>query len=227
MAAMSPLRRRMIEDMTVRNLSPATQRSYVSAVAKFSRHFGCSPDRLGLEEVRAFQVHLVAGGISWPALNQIVCALRFFYGVTLGQGTVPERIPYAREPRKLPVVLSADEVVSFLEAVPSLKSRAALTTAYAAGLRTSEVVGLRVEDVDSARGVIAVRCGKGGKDRHVMLSRQLLGILRTYWRLGLSGILCAGPVDHHARTNLSSNMMANWVFASPHSRGDIFHSAAV
>src|SRR5829696_1157998 len=111
--------------MTVRNLSPATQRSYVSAVAKFSRHFGCSPDRLGLEEVRAFQVHLVAGGISWPALNQIVCALRFFYGVTLGQGTVPERIPYAREPRKLPVVLSADEVVSFLEAVPSLKSRAA------------------------------------------------------------------------------------------------------
>src|SRR4051794_6619958 len=136
MAAISPLRQRMIEDMTVRNLSPATQRSYVSAVAKFSRHFGCSPDRLGLEEVRAFQVHLVAGGISWPALNQIVCALRFFYGVTLGQGTVPERIPYAREPRKLPVVLSADEVVSFLEAV-SLKSRAALTTAYAAGLRLS------------------------------------------------------------------------------------------
>ena len=118
MAAISPLRQRMIEDMTVRNLSPATQRSYVSA-----GHFGCSPDRLGLEEVRAFQVHLVAGGISWPALNQIVCALRFFDGVTLGQGTMPERIPYAREPRKLPVVLSADEVVSFLEAVPSLKSR--------------------------------------------------------------------------------------------------------
>jgi integrase/recombinase XerD len=183
MTAISPLRRRMIEDMTVRNLSPATQRSYVSAVAKFSRHFGCSPDRLGLEEVRAFQVHLVAGGISWPALNQIVCALRFFYGVTLGQATLPDRIPYAREPRKLPVVLSADEVVAFLEAIPSLKSRAALTTAYAAGLRTSEVVGLRVEDVDSARGVIAVRCGKGAKDRHVMLSPQLLGILRTYWRL--------------------------------------------
>src|SRR5215210_1741651 len=183
MTAISPLRRRMIEDMTVRNLSPATQRSYVSAVAKFSRHFGCSPDRLGLEEVRAFQVHLVAGGISWPAPNQIVCALRFFYGVTLGQGTLPERIPYAREPRKLPVVLSADEVVAFLEAIPSLKSRAALTTAYAAGLRTSEVVGLRVEDVDSARGVIAVRGGKGGKDRHVMLSPQLLGILRAYWRL--------------------------------------------
>jgi integrase/recombinase XerD len=183
MAAMSPLRRRMIEDMTVRNLSPATQRSYVSAVAKFSRHFGHSPDRLDLEDVRAFQVYLVSTGISWPALNQIVCALRFFYGVTLGEATIPERIPYAREPRKLPVVLSADEVVAFLEAVPSLKSRAALTTAYAAGLRTSEVVGLRVEDIDSARGVIAVRGGKGGKDRHVMLSPQLLGILRAYWRL--------------------------------------------
>src|SRR5579864_3633032 len=98
MTEMSPLRRRMIEDMTVRNLSPATQRSYVHAVAKFSRYFGCSPDRLDLEDVHAFQVHLVATGISWPALNQTVCALRFFYGVTLGQAMVPERIAYAREP---------------------------------------------------------------------------------------------------------------------------------
>jgi integrase/recombinase XerD len=99
MAEMSPLRRRMIEDMTVRNLSPATQRSYVHAVSKFSRYFGRSPDRLDLEDVRAFQLHLVANGISWPALNQTVCALRFFYGVTLGHGEIPERIPYAREPR--------------------------------------------------------------------------------------------------------------------------------
>ena len=183
MAEMSPLRRRMIEDMTVRNLSPATQRSYVHAVAKFSRFFGRSPDRLDLEDVRAFQVHLVAGGISWPALNQTVCALRFFYGVTLGQAELPERIPYAREPRKLPVVLSADEVVRFLEAVPSLKYRAALTTAYAAGLRASEAASLKVADIDSSRMVIRVEQGKGGKDRYVMLSAQLLGILRTYWRL--------------------------------------------
>jgi site-specific recombinase XerD len=138
---------------------------------------------LGLEDVRAFQVHLVAKGISWPALNQTVCALRFFYGVTLGHGEIPERIPYAREPRKLPVVLSADEVVRFREAVPSLKARAALTTAYAAGLRASEAVGLKVGDVDSGRMVIRVEHGKGGKDRYVMLSAQLLGILRTYWRL--------------------------------------------
>jgi integrase/recombinase XerD len=183
MAEISPLRRRMIEDMTVRNLSPATQRSYVHAVAKFSRYFGRSPERLGLEDVRAFQVHLVSTAISWPALNQTVCALRFFYGVTLGHAEIPERIPYAREPRKLPVVLSADEVVRFLEAVPGLKTRTALTTAYAAGLRTSEAVGLRIDDIDSGRMVIRIRHGKGGKDRYVMLSAQLLGILRTYWRL--------------------------------------------
>ena len=99
---------------------------HISAVSKFSRYFGKSPERLGLEDVRAFQVHLVSTGVSWPGLNQIVCALRFFYGVSLGDADVPERIPYARAPRKLPVVLSADEVVLFLESVSSLKSRAAL-----------------------------------------------------------------------------------------------------
>ncbi len=183
MAELSPLRRRMIDDMTVRNLSPATQRSYIYAVTKFSRYFQRSPDRLGLEDVQAFQVYLVSTGISWPALNQTVCALRFFYGVTLGRGEIPERIAYAREPRKLPVVLNADEVVRFLEAVPSLKARTALTTAYAAGLRASEAVGLKVGEIDSGRMVIRVEHGKGGKDRYVMLSAQLLGILRTYWRL--------------------------------------------
>ena len=183
MAELSPLRRRMVEDMTIRNLSPATQRSYISAVSKLSRHFGRSPDRLDVEDIRAFQVHLAGTGISWPGLNQIVCALRFFYGVTLGRTDIPELIPYAREPHKLPVVLSADEVVRFLQAVSGLKSRAALATAYAAGLRAAEVASLRVADIDSARGVIHVRHGKGGKDREAMLSPQLLAVLRTYWRL--------------------------------------------
>ena len=165
MADLSPLRRRMIEDMTVRdmtvrNLSPATQRSYISAVSKLSRYFGRSPDRLELEDVRAFQVHLVSTGISWPALNQIVCALRFFYGVTLGEALIPERIPYARQPLKLPVVLSADEVVQFLEAVSSLKSRAALTTAYAAGLRASEVAGLRIETAPAVSSRCATARGR-------------------------------------------------------------------
>ncbi|MEY9558852.1 integrase [Sinorhizobium fredii] len=183
-AAVNPLRRRMIDDMTLRNLSPATQRSYLHAVTKFSRYFGRSPDRLGLEDVRAFQVYLVSQGVSWPALNQTVCALRFFYGVTLDRAEIPERIAYARTPRKLPAILSADEVVRFLEAVPSLKARTALTTAYAAGLRASEAVSLKVADIDSQRMVIQVRHGKGAKDRTVMLSPQLLGILRTLLAAG-------------------------------------------
>jgi site-specific recombinase XerD len=173
----------MIDDMTVRNLSPATQRSYIHGVAKFSRYFGRSPDRLDIEDVRAYQVYLVSQGISWPSLNQTVCALRFFYGVTLGRNEMPERIAYAREPRKLPLILGADEVVRFLEAVPSLKTRTALTTAYGAGLRASEAVSLKVADIDSSRMLIQVRHGKGAKDRSVMLSAQLLAILRTYWRL--------------------------------------------
>ena len=183
MTEISPLRRRMIDDMTIRNLSPATQRSYLHAVAKFSRYFGQSPDRLGLEDVRAFQVHLVSSGISWPALNQTVCALRFFYGVTLDHHEIPERIAYARTPAKLPIVLNDDEIVRFLEAVPSLKTRTALTTAYAAGLRASETVHLKVSNIDGERGVIRVEHGKGGKDRNVMLSEQLLNILRVYWKL--------------------------------------------
>ena len=183
MATMSPLRRRMIEDMTIRNLSPATQQSYIHAVSKFSRYFGRSPEKLTLEDVRTYQVHLASMAVSWGSLNQAVCALRFFYGVTLGQATIPERIPYAREPCKLPTVLSADEIVRFLEAVSSLKSRVALTTAYAAGLRVSEVVALKLRDIDSDRRVIRIENGKGGKERYVMLSAPLLGILRSYWRL--------------------------------------------
>ena len=183
MGEMSPLRRRMIEDMTVRNLAPATQQSYLYAVARFSRHFARSPDRLGLEHVRAYQVHLAAQKRSWSHINQASCALRFFYGVTLGRSEVLAGIVSAREPQKLPVVLSADEIVQFLEAVPGLRNRAALTTAYGAGLRVGEVSRLRLADIDSGRKVIRIEQGKGGKDRYVMLSAQLLQILRAYWRL--------------------------------------------
>lgn len=118
MAEISPLRRRMIDDMMIRNLSPATQQSYLYVIAKFSRHFGHSPDRLGLKEVRAYQLHLIAQQRSWAHINQAVSALRFFYSVTLGRTDALERIVAAREPQKLPVVLSADEIVRFLEAVP-------------------------------------------------------------------------------------------------------------
>ncbi len=183
MAQMTALRRRMIDDMTLRNLSPATQQSYVYAVAKFSRFFGRSPDQLGVEEVRAYQIHLAGRGLSWPHLNQVSCALRFFFGVTLGRKDVVDRIVSAKEPKKLPIVLSSEEVVRFLQAVPGLRSRAALTTAYSAGLRVSEVAALKVDDLDSSRMVIRVAQGKGGKDRYVMLSPPLLAILRAYWRL--------------------------------------------
>jgi integrase/recombinase XerD len=162
MAQMTPLRRQMLDDMTVRNLSPATQQSYVYAVAKFSRFFARSPDQLGIEEVRAYQIHLAGLGWSWSHINQVSCALRFFYGVTLGRPEAFDRIARAKEPRKLPVVLSADEVVRFLQAVPGLRNRAALTTAYGAGLRVSEVATLMIGDIDSRRMVIRVEHGKGG-----------------------------------------------------------------
>jgi len=179
----SPLRRRMIEDMTVRNLSPTTRASYIHNVKKFSQYFGRSPDRLGLEDVRAYQVHLVSEGVAWATLNQIVSSLRFFYGVTLGRKDLPERIPYARRLRTVPVILSREEVAAFLEAVPIRRDRVALTTAYATGVRSSEVVWLRVQDIDSSRMTIHVANGKGGKQRYVMLSPTLLGILRAYWEI--------------------------------------------
>jgi integrase/recombinase XerD len=182
MTEISPLRRRMIEDMTVRNLSPTTQQSYIHAVKKFSEFFERSPAKLGVEDVRAYQLHLVSKGAAWASLNQAVCALRFFYKVTLGQAQIPERVPYARVPKKLPVVLDQDEVARFLAAVPSLKVRVALAAAYAAGLRASEVTRLKVCDIDSKRMVIRVEHGKGGRERYVMLSKQLLAMLRDYWR---------------------------------------------
>jgi site-specific recombinase XerD len=182
MAEITPLRRRMIEDMQLRNLSPVTQRCYVHAIAKFARHFHRSPDRLGLTEIRAYQVHLATTGLSWAGFNVAVCALRFFYGVTLGRTAIVERIPYARKRRQLPVILSAEEVVRFFAAVPSLKHRTALMTAYAAGLRVSEAVRVKLTDIDSRRMLIRVEQGKGGRDRYIMLSSQLLVVLRAYWR---------------------------------------------
>ena len=177
------LRRRMIEDMTVRNLSPATQASYITAIKKFSRYHRRSPEQLGVEEVRAYQVHLAGNAIAWASLNQIVSALRFFYGVTLGRKDLPERIPYARRPKSLPVVLSAAEVARLIEAVEDRVFRTALATVYATGVRTAEVLSLRVDHIESARNLIRVEQGKGRKDRYVMLSAALLAMLRAYWKI--------------------------------------------
>ena len=182
-ARATQLRQRMIEDMTVRNLSPATRASYITAVKKFSQYHGRSPADLGVDDVRAYQVHLIERRIAWASLNQIVSALRFFYGVTLGRKDLPERIPYARVPKTLPVVLSTSEVARLIEAVDDVVCRTALATVYATGLRTAEVLALRIEHLESARELIRVEQGKGSKDRYVMLSPALLATLRAYWKV--------------------------------------------
>src|SRR5438552_16017311 len=176
MAPISPLRRRMIDDMMVRNLSPATQQSYIYAVAKFSRHFNRSPERLGLEDVRAYQLHLIAQKRSWSHINQVACALRFSYGMTLNQSEAFERIVTGREPQKLPVVLSADEIVRFLEAIPGLRNRAALTTAYGAGLRVGEVARLQVSAIDSRRMLIRVSSLSSREQTDASISRRAYSV---------------------------------------------------
>ncbi len=180
---MTPLRRRMIEDMTLRNFAPQTIQSYIWCIARFARYFNASPARLGPEQVRAFLVHLVQERrVSLSQYKQTRSALRFLYRVTLGRDDVPESIPPVKQPRTLPVVLSPDEVVRFFAAIRNIKHRAILMTAYAGGLRVSEVAALRVTDIDSQRMVIHVRRGKGQKDRYVMLSPRLLEMLRMYWK---------------------------------------------
>jgi integrase/recombinase XerD len=178
----SPLRRRMIEDMTIRKFAPKTQASYIRAVRNFTHFLGRSPDQASAEDLRRYQLHLASSGIAVPSQNATVTALRFFFGVTLRRSKVTERMPFVREPRKLPVVLSPEEVARFLEAAPGLKYRAALSVAYGAGLRAAEIISLKITDIDSARMVIRVEQGKGRKDRYVMLSAHLLELLRAYWR---------------------------------------------
>ena len=179
----TPLRQRMIEDMGIRNLSPATQYNYINCVAKYALHFGKSPAVLGPEHIRGYQVHLTqVKRVSWSVFNTAVCALRFLYRITLQKDWAVEHIPYPKKPKRLPEVLSLDEVWRFLEFITNLKYRALLMTAYASGLRTSEVVKLRVKDIDSARMVIRVEQGKGQKDRYTLLSPKLLHVLRLYWQ---------------------------------------------
>lgn len=180
---MTSLRRRMIADLRVRNYAPNTRKLYVGHVARFAMHFGRSPAELGEEEIRSYLHHLVhEKKVSWSYVNQVIGALRFLYGVTLDQPRTIERLPRPRKVRRLPTVLSPEEVRRFFEAIRNPKHRVLLVTAYAAGLRVSELVALRVEDVDSERMVIQVRQSKGNKDRLVMLSPVLLEELRSYVR---------------------------------------------
>jgi integrase/recombinase XerD len=176
---MTPLRQRMTEDMQVRNLSPHTQACYVQQVSLFARHFNQSPETLGREQIRAYQVYLTNEKRLAPGSILIaVAALRFLYKVTLHKDwTLEDAIPAPKKPQKLPIVLSREEVLQFLASVSSLKHRTILTTCYAAGLRISEAVRLQPSEI-----VIRVELGKGQKDRYVMLSPKLLEILRHWWR---------------------------------------------
>jgi len=180
---MTPLRRRMTEDMQVRNFSPHTQNSYVQQVSLFARHFSKSPELLGPEEIRSYQVYLTnEKKLSPGSILIAVSALRFLYKVTLHRDWCFEDIiPAPKKPQTLPIVLSPEEVLQFLSCVQSIKHRTILTTCYAAGLRVSEATRLKVTDIDSERMVIRVEQGKGQKDRYVMLSPKLLEVLRAWW----------------------------------------------
>jgi integrase/recombinase XerD len=179
---MTPLRQRFIEDLRLRNYARRTIDSYVGRVAGFAKHFGRSPELLGPDEVRAFQLHLIQRGLSWSSFNQAVCALRFLYRVTLGRPEQLPFIPFAKKPRTIPSVLSQEEVVRLLEAAPAGRDRVLLQVAYGCGLRLDELLHLRVSDIDSSRMILHVHHGKGGKDRLVPLSPRLLQELRAYWR---------------------------------------------
>ena len=178
----SPLRQRMIEDMTLRKLAPQTQAAYMRVVKNFARFLGRSPDTASAEDLRHYQLHLVDQGISSGNLNATITGLKFFFATTLERPEAMAKMRHVYEPRKIPLVLSLEEVTRLLQSAGSLKYQAALGVAYGAGLRASEVVHLSVTDIDSERRVIHVEQGKGKRDRYAMLSPTLLQLLRAWWR---------------------------------------------
>ena len=180
----SPLRQRMVDDMRMRKLSDKTQSAYIRAVRQLAAFLGRSPDTATVEDLRRFQLHLVDHGSSPITLNATITGLKFFFEVTLDRGELMARMQPVRVPHTLPVVLSREEVARLIAAARNLKHQTALSVAYGAGLRASEVIGLKVGDVDSERMTLRVEQGKGRKDRYAMLSPVLLERLRAWWRLG-------------------------------------------
>jgi len=178
----SPLRQRMLDDMRMRKLSDKTQSHYIRGVVNLTRFLGRSPDTATAEDLRRYQLHLVERGISRISLNRTITALRFFFGVTLERPEALAKMSPVREPRKLPVVLSLEEVTGLIAAAGKPKYQAALSVAYGAGLRAGEVVALKVGDIDSTRMTLRIEQGKGRKDRYAMLCPVLLERLRAWWR---------------------------------------------
>jgi integrase/recombinase XerD len=180
---MTPLRKRMLEDLQIRNYAPTTVAAYIRSVAEFAKHFGKSPDLLGAEQIREYQLYLIKEkGVSLSSYIQAVCALRFLYSNTLHLSVSVDRIPLPRYEKKLPVIMSPAEVKLLLETPKNLGHRAILTTMYAAGPRISEVAKLKLADIDSSRNAIWIRGGKGRKDRQSLLPPRLLELLRAYLR---------------------------------------------
>src|SRR5216117_799670 len=184
----SPLRQRMIEDMSVRNFGEKTRNDYIRHVRTFTAFLGRSPDTATAEDLRRFQLHQSKTGVRPPTINSSVAALRFFFTVTVDRADMARHLTFVREPRKIPAVLSLDEIGRLLEAAPGPKYKAALSAAYGAGLRVSEVVALKVSDVDSKRMLLRIEQGKGQKDRFAMLSPQLLELLRDWYRIARSTV---------------------------------------
>jgi integrase/recombinase XerD len=178
----SPLRQRMIDDMALRKLSPQTQAAYLRAVKHFTRFLKRAPDTASAEDLRQYQLHLVEQGISSGNLNATITGLKFFFETTLGRPEAMSKMSHVYEPRKLPVILSLEEVTRLLQSAGGPKYQAALGVAYGAGLRANEVVHLTTGDIDSERRVIRVEQGKGKRDRYAMLSPALLELLRAWWR---------------------------------------------
>jgi site-specific recombinase XerD len=185
---MTLLRERMAEDLRIRNYSPRTVECYVSMMARFASEFGKPPGQLGPAEIRAFQMKLIEKKVSWSLFNQAVCALRFFYRVTLPRDFAVEHVPFAKHKRALPVVLSVDEVRRLLGAASNLKHRAVLSLIYATGARLTEAVQLQVGDIDGERMLVHIRHGKGGRPRMVPMSPALRELLRSYWRAERPGV---------------------------------------
>ena len=222
--SVSPLRARMIEDMTVRGFNEHTRRDYVRHVRSFAAFIGRSPDTATAEDVRLFQLHQTRIGMQPPSINSSVSALRFFFTVTLDRPDLSRRLTVVPQPRRIPAVLSVEEVTLLQRAASAPKYKAAFATAYGAGRRVSEVVALKVGDIDSERMLLRVERGKGRKDRHAMLSPQLLELLRAWWREGRrrSQLLPGGwlfpgrnPVEP-----LSARQFCRAVHAAAPSRGD-------
>lgn len=179
---MTPLRRRMLEEMQVRNLAETTQRAYLQQVARFAQHFGRCPSKLGPREIREYQLHVLKQKAGVSKLTQAVAALRFLYGKTLGRSWAVEAIAYPKRRKKLPRVLSREQIAQILGSISNLKHRAIVMTLYGCGLRCGEVTHLRIEDIDSRRMLLRVSQGKSRWERQVPLSPKLLAVLREYWK---------------------------------------------